>query len=43
MENIARKCAMEEVLSDEKPIFQEIKNLCKNEKWSVEKKGKIGF
>ena len=41
MENIARKCAMEEVLSDEKPIFQEIKNLCKNEKWSVEKNERI--
>ena len=42
MENIARKAIMEELLH-EKPSFKHIENWCKNEKWSVEKKGKIGF
>ena len=43
MENIARKCAMQEILSGEKLHFEEIKNLCKNEKWGGEVRGKIGF
>ncbi len=43
MENIARKCAMQEILSGEKLHFEAIKHLCKNEKWSGEVKGKIGF
>ncbi|QOW09766.1 AAA family ATPase [Kaistella flava (ex Peng et al. 2021)] len=43
MENIARKSAMQEILTGEKLLFEEIKNLCKNEKWSGEEKGKIGF
>ena len=42
MENIARKAIMEELLH-EKPNFKHIENWCKNEKWSVEKKGRIGF
>ena len=43
MENIARKCAMQEILSADRLHFEEIKNLCKNEKWSGEVRGKIGF
>ena len=43
MENIARKCTMQEILSGEKLHFEEIKNLCKNEKWNGEVKVKIGF
>ena len=43
MENIGRKCTMQEILSGEKLHFEEIKNLCKNEKWSGEVRGKIGF
>lgn len=43
MENIARKCAMQEILSGDKLHFEEIANLCKNEKWNGEVRGRIGF
>ena len=43
MENIARKSAMEEILSGKKSTFKLVENLCKNEKWSGEEKGRIGF
>lgn len=44
MENIARKCLMDELLSGIKPNFNHIVQLCKNEKWTVIKdQQQIGF
>ena len=44
MENIARKCAMQEVLHGEILKFKDIENLCRNEKWSGKSESKkIGF
>lgn len=42
MENIARKCIMEEVISDKKITFECIMAFCENEKWDESKKT-IGF
>ncbi|HRO75573.1 MAG TPA: AAA family ATPase [Crocinitomicaceae bacterium] len=42
MENIARKCIMEEVVSGEKATFERIVAFCETEKWG-ESKMKIGF
>lgn len=43
MENIARKCAMQEIMHGDALTFTDIKGLCKNEKWNGEEKRKIGF
>lgn len=43
IENIARKCAMNELLNGIKPDFYKIEKFCKEEKWSSEDKKKIGF
>ena len=43
MENIARKCAMQEIMQGDILNFTDIEGLCKNEKWSGEEKRKIGF
>ncbi|MCP2038159.1 ATP-binding protein [Chryseobacterium sp. HSC-36S06] len=44
MENIARKCLMDELLAGTKPTFNHIYQLCKNEKWSDSSgKTQIGF
>ena len=43
MENISRKCAMQEILHGYALKFTDIEGLCKNEKWSSEEKRKIGF
>ena len=43
MENIARKCAMQEIMHGDILNFTDIEGLCKNEKWSGEEKRKIGF
>jgi len=44
MENIARKCLMDELLAGTKPTFNHIYQLCKNEKWSNSSgKTQIGF
>lgn len=43
MENIARKCAMHEILHGGVLQFQDLEDLCKNEKWSGAEKRKIGF
>ena len=44
MENIARKCAMQEILHGDVLKFKDIEDLCKNEKWSEKTDGKkIGF
>lgn len=42
MQNIARKCILEEVISGQKATFEHILQFCENEKWS-ESKMKIGF
>lgn len=43
MENITRKCAMQEIMHGDILNFTDIEGLCKNEKWSGEEKRKIGF
>ena len=44
MENIARKCAMREILHGDILKFQDLEDLCKNEKWSEKSADKkIGF
>ena len=43
MENIARKCAMQEIMQGDILNFTDIEGLCKNEKWNGEEKRKIGF
>ena len=43
MENIARKCAMQEIMQGDILNFTDIEGLCQNEKWSGEEKRKIGF
>lgn len=43
MENITRKCAMQEIMQGDILNFTDIEGLCKNEKWSGEEKRKIGF
>ena len=43
MENIARKCAMQEIMQGDILSFTDIEGLCKNEKWTGEEKRKIGF
>lgn len=44
IENIARKCAMQEILHGEILNFKDIEDLCQNEKWSEKTNGKkIGF
>ncbi|WP_325358135.1 ATP-binding protein [Albibacterium sp.] len=44
MENIARKCLMEEVLLGAKPTITSVRALCENEKWGSEKTRQgIGF
>lgn len=42
MENIARKCIMEEVISSKKSTFEDVIRFCENEKWSEGNKV-IGF
>lgn len=42
MENIARKCVMEEVISGKKSSFEDVIRFCENEKWSEGNKA-IGF
>ena len=43
IDNIVRKMVMEEVLHGNKPDFDFIDNLCKNEKICSSKKAKVGF
>src|SRR5690606_36201500 len=44
MENIARKCLMEEVLLGKMPSMKQVLSLCENEKWGDKKAGQgIGF
>ena len=46
MENIARKCLMEEVVMGKKVTFDKVMFFCENEKWNSTKNGnasKIGF
>lgn len=43
MENISRKCAMQDIMQGDILNFTDIEGLCKNEKWSGEEKRKIGF
>lgn len=43
MENIARKCAMQEIMQGDILNFTDVEGLCINEKWNGEEKRKIGF
>lgn len=44
MENVARKCLMDELLTGTKPTFSHIYQLCKTEKWNdSSRKNQIGF
>ena len=44
MENIARKCVMNDLLTNSETTFQNVVEFCKQEKWKEDKKAnKIGF
>lgn len=44
MENIARKCVMNELLENKNPNYETVLEMCKNEKWGVKSNIiKIGF
>jgi hypothetical protein len=43
MENIARKCLMDEIVFGTKPNFERILSFCENEKWNCGSKKAIGF
>ncbi len=43
MENIARKCIMEDLVYETKIDFERIVSFCENEKWNTKTKKSIGF
>ena len=44
IENVARKCVMNEIINNEKSNFESVEKFCTNEKWEEKKSlGKIGF